>query len=106
MQLDKRKPVRSRKLLDAAENARCIRCGCQDGTVVAAHYQGFGSNRLGKGRGQKPDDTATAELCRNCHEYFDSYESGNDEERAAEFLLLVLETINRRWHRGDFGRAA
>ena len=66
MLIEKYKPVRSRKLLDAAENERCIRCGCQDGTVVAAHYQGFGSNRLGKGRGQKPDDTATAELCSWC----------------------------------------
>lgn len=100
--INKRIPVRSKKLLKAAEGQSCIRCGSEDGTIVAAHYSGYMSHRLGKGLGQKCDDTATAELCYNCHCEMDQYLKGNDPERAVEFLILILETINRRWYRGDF----
>jgi hypothetical protein len=100
MDLFKRPPIRLQKLTKAANGASCVRCGRDDGTVVAAHYQGIGSHRLGKGRGIKPHDYAAADLCGECHQYFDSYESGNDYERAWEFLMLCMETMERRFRDG------
>lgn len=87
--------IESRKYLDAAEGQPCIRCGRQDDTVVAAHYCGLYSHRLGKGGGKKAHDHCTAHLCGRCHSYFDNYVDGNTEGRALEFLLLILETQTR-----------
>ena len=95
-------PIRSRKLLDKAEGESCIRCGINDGTIVAAHYSGIMAHQIGKGKGIKVDDLATAELCSKCHLEMDSYENGNDYERATEFLIMIMKTLNRRWYRGDF----
>lgn len=86
---------RDKRLLDV-RGLPCQRCGVDDGTVVAAHYQGIGAGRLGKGRGIKPHDFCTAPLCRACHEIMDSYKHGNDYERATEFLLLILESLRKR----------
>lgn len=85
---------------DGANGQPCIRCGCQDNTVVLAHYQGTGAMRLGKGRGKKLDDFIGADLCQRCHQYFDDYQSANDYERGWEFLLLCFLTIQRRLHQG------
>jgi len=46
--------TRSRKYLNAAEGQSCVNCGVNDGTVMAAHYQGMRSHAYGKGRGIKP----------------------------------------------------
>ena len=91
----KRKPYRNRKLLDAAKGQSCIRCGADDGTIVAAHYSGLYSDQLGKGAGQKAWDLFVAFLCRDCHATFDSYKDGNDDARAAKFMLLILKTQMR-----------
>ena len=60
-------PIRSKKLLSAARGESCVNCGTQDGTVVAAHYQGLRSHQYGKGKGQKPHDILVADLCVKCH---------------------------------------
>lgn len=97
--LEKRSRVVSKPLLRSAEGQPCVRCGAE-GTTVSAHYSGYMAHALGKGMGSKVDDTATAELCYKCHAEIDQYVDGNDLERSVEFLILILDTINRRWHRG------
>lgn len=88
-------PWRSREYLDLSyvEGKTCVRCGrlgCEP-----CHYSGLYSDRLGKGGAQKSMDAAVADLCRECHVYFDLYKGGNDDARAAEFLLLCLVTLHR-----------
>lgn len=84
--------MRSRKLLNAARDWPCIRCGTQDGTVVAAHYSGRYANLLGKGTGIKPWDHCVAFYCAHCHAEADSYAGGNSDERAVRFLIDILRT--------------
>jgi hypothetical protein len=50
---------------------------------------------MGKGIGTKAEDIFGAHLCRECHEYFDQYKSGNTVERSEEFLFLCLLTARR-----------
>lgn len=93
-------PWRSRPYLDLSyvEGKTCLRCGrlgCEP-----CHYSGQYSDRLGKGGAQKSMDAAVADLCRECHVYFDLYHSGNNDVRAAEFLLLALETLHRNLQMG------
>lgn len=99
--LQKNLIIRSKKMLDAARGESCVRCDANDGTVVAAHYSGIYATRFGRGRGIKPHDFCVADLCSRCHGYFDSYENGNTDERAAEFMTYVLLTIHRRVINGD-----
>lgn len=99
-------PWRSRPYLDLSyvEGKTCLRCGrlgCEP-----CHYSGQYSDRLGKGGAQKSMDAAVADLCRECHVYFDLYHSGNNDVRAAEFLLLVLETLHRNLQMGHAEIAA
>lgn len=82
------------KLLRDAETHDCIRCGGPDS--VAAHYSGLMSHALGNGMGKKSHDLATAYLCTPCHTHFDSYEDGNDVERAFEFMLMIMKTNIQR----------
>ena len=89
------KPYRNRKILDYARNYPCIQCRNDDGTIVAAHYSGIYADMLGKGMGQKPHDHCVAYLCRACHIDYDSYHSGNTEERANAFLMDILLTLER-----------
>ena len=93
-------PWRSRPYLDLSyvEGKTCVRCGklgCEP-----CHYSGQYSDRLGKGGAQKSFDAAVADLCRECHVYFDLYHAGNDDVRAAEFLMLVLLTLHRNLQAG------
>lgn len=87
--------IESRKYLDAAKDQPCIKCGRQDGTVVAAHYCGLYANRMGKGGAKKVHDHCVAHLCGVCHQYFDTYRDGNTDGRAVEFMLLILQTQAR-----------
>jgi len=89
------KPYRNPKILRYAQDYPCIRCGRDDGTVVAAHYSGLFSNLLGKGMGQKPHDHCVAHLCRDCHIDYDAYTKGNNEGRAINFLMDILLTLER-----------
>jgi len=84
---------RNKAYLALARGKPCVCCGAQDGTTVAAHYSGLGSNFLGKGAGQKAHDFCVAWLCAGCHEDFDMYEAGNSVARSQEFLQFVLESM-------------
>lgn len=105
--------IRSRKLLDAANGKSCVNCGTRDGTVVAAHLTGYRAHQYGKGRGIKPHDICTADLCMKCHAAFDKYKasefdaSNPDEsfmakiDQSEQFLHCILLTIIRRIDEGE-----
>lgn len=88
-------PYSDRAYLDLSymEGKGCVRCG--DSKCEPAHYSGLYSDQLGKGGSQKSADLVVADLCRKCHAYFDLYLGGNDDIRAAEFLLLCWRTLLR-----------
>lgn len=99
MTLQKQKPMRSRKLLDAAKGQPCVICG-DDRTTVAAHYSGLYADRLGKGVGQKSGDIFAAHLCALHHAELDQYINGNTDARALRFFLAVFETQKRLFEQG------
>lgn len=90
-----------------AEGQPCINCGVNDGTTVFAHYQGIRSHAFGKGTGTKPHDICGADLCKNCHEEFDSYQGSyitDDYMRKIDlserFLYCCMLTFVRRCEQG------
>lgn len=98
------------KLTAAANGQSCIRCN-KPGHTVSAHYSGPWQHRLGKGRGIKGSDVGAADLCDECHRWFDEYVCvtapiGSDERemqrmmRSEEFLALCLLTVIRRQEQG------
>ena len=58
------------KLTDSAKGKTCIRCGADDGTVCARHYNGVRQHAYGKGMRQKCSDIATADFCSKCDDIF------------------------------------
>lgn len=91
---------RSRKYTNAADGQPCVRCGANDGTVVAAHYTGLRQHRFGKGRGRKCSDLLVADLCARCHQRFDVDIQRKSVEQSEDFLTCVLLTIIRRTENG------
>ncbi|WP_299948579.1 hypothetical protein [uncultured Microbulbifer sp.] len=86
-------PTRLPKLLRLAKGRDCVRCGNNEGSTVAAHYQGQRSHSYGKGRGIKPHDAMAAHLCYRCHSEADSSALGTSPEaHSARFLLLIIIT--------------
>ncbi|MFS1525334.1 hypothetical protein ACL7TT_14685 [Microbulbifer sp. 2304DJ12-6] len=86
-------PTRLPKLLRLAKGRDCIRCGNNEGSTVAAHYQGQRSHSYGKGRGIKPHDAMAAHLCYRCHAEADSSGLGScPEAHSRRFLLLIITT--------------
>jgi hypothetical protein len=89
---------RNRALLDLAKNEACVRCGNQEpGVIVPCHYHGPFAHLFGRGGSQKPDDDMTAHLCFGCHNLFDqlALDGGpwkSEEEKALEFVILILRT--------------
>lgn len=103
MNLRQREPrYENRAYLDLAyvPGKTCVRCGSPGGEPCEpCHYSGKYGDRVGRGGSRKAPDLH-AELCRACHNHFDQYEGGNDDARAAEFLLLILKTLARNLHDG------
>ena len=93
---------RNRKLLDAARHSPCVRCGADDGTIVAAHYTGYRRLSYGGGFGIKVADCVHAALCADCHRTMD--QTGRDKSKQAEhseeFLHLCALTLIRLAERG------
>ncbi len=85
---------RNRKLLDLARGQACVWCGCEDGTIVAAH-----SNLLehGKGKGLKAHDSMHAWLCYRCHTEYDQGAKMNREEKRDFILAAICKTYQRMW---------
>lgn len=99
---------RSEAWLKAAKGQSCVNCGIRDGTVVACHYVGLRSHRLGKGTATKVSDIAVADMCAQCHHMFDSFQTSTFEDRnmrkidhSEKFLFNILLTIIRRLEHFD-----
>ncbi|MCB1757522.1 MAG: hypothetical protein KDJ38_18515, partial [Gammaproteobacteria bacterium] len=90
------------KLTDQARHYPCIRCGRPDETR-AAHYNGLRQYMLGKGRGIKCCDIASAHLCHSCDQLFTEGHNenwDNTTERSEEFLFWCLMTAKRLYDDG------
>ena len=98
--LRKTEYVRSRKYLNAAEDSFCVRCSSEVRPAVACHYTGLRQHDYGKGRGVKCHDICTADLCDECHGYFDRPEINKSIEASEEFLHYIMLTIIRRVQNG------
>lgn len=77
-------------MLEIVRNSPCQRCGCEDGTVVAAH-----SNQLrdGKGKGIKAHDYRIAALCYKCHMEIDQGNSLTKQQRVYDWDDAHRKTI-------------
>lgn len=93
-------PHRYPACLDAARGQSCVRCGRDDGTVVAAHYTGLRQHIYGKGARIKGSDLVVADLCSKCHPHFDQPKHWKSVEASEEFLHCVMLTIFNRADRG------
>lgn len=89
------------KLTESARHEDCIRCGAPN--PYACHYNGIRQHSLGKGRGIKANDLATAEFCYQCDKLFTE---GNNkafksiEDRSEQFLFWIMMTNIRRLNKG------
>lgn len=96
------KPTRIPKLLVLAKNRTCVACHIHDDTTVAAHYQGFRSHTYGKGRGIKPHDAMSAQLCFRCHGEADRSGLAKGRiEHSAAFLRYIIVTHLRLYLDGQ-----
>jgi hypothetical protein len=98
MNLQKRENYRNKTLLNYAKDSPCQFCGSDDKTVVACHISGLYANKCGKGTGLKPDDTASAYMCFDCHDLYDGRTreaNFGEAERAAMFAVACANTY--RW---------
>lgn len=77
-------------MLEIVRNSPCQRCGCEDGTVVAAH-----SNQLrdGKGKGIKAHDYRIAALCYKCHMEIDQGNTLTKQQRVYDWDDAHRKTI-------------
>lgn len=93
------------KITNSAGDVNCIRCR-RPGETRAAHYCGFRSHSLGKGRGLKAFDIATADFCHTCDDLFSeaSYPKwpggSKSVERSEEFLFWIIMSTIRRLENG------
>ena len=85
---------------DYAYGQACVCCGAKDGTVVAAHYQGYRSYLMGKGKASKPHDLFVAYFCSDCHAKFDGYDTSDLDDKwlrkidhSEQFMYYILKTL-------------
>ena len=90
--MKKRRPIRSKAILNSARDEPCTVCGANDGTTVFCHLN---ESWAGKGAGQKADDIAGFFGCHRCHLGFDGYLEGN----YAISWLDVAKAMYRTWRR-------
>ena len=88
------------KLTEAARHESCIRCGRDDGTVVAAHINGPIAHWLGRGMSKKPHDLFCAHLCFRCHDDMDGRSNRDPDNKQREWAELVLRTQRRLIDKG------
>ncbi len=89
--------VRSKALLEACRLIPCQNCGCDDGTVCAAH-----SNQAqhGKGKSIKASDVFVASLCFRCHSSLDQGAQLSRNEREAMWTEAHRKTVRLLLARG------
>ena len=94
------------KITKSARGKSCIRCGTNDGTICARHYNGSFSHAYGKGRGIKAHDLASAEFCHECDQLFSEenyhrWEGGSKSiDRSDMFHHFIMLTNIRRFEDG------
>ncbi len=95
------------KITESAKGQQCVRCGNNDGTTCARHYNGLRQHQYGKGRGIKCHDVASAELCSSCDALFaegvnfhDCERAGKSINRSEAFQHFVILTNMARHDRG------
>ena len=86
MNLEKRKPIRSKAIRQAANGEACTVCGKNDGTTVFCHLN---ESWAGKGIGQKSDDIAGFFGCDVCHLDYDVIKCVKDDE--------LMRAMYRTW---------
>lgn len=104
LSIPKRVPYRNKEWLKAAQGQSCVNCSAQLDTTVGAHYQGMRAEQYGKGKGQKPDNIFSADLCDKCHRAFDQYKIADENQthfqkkidHSEQFQHAILLTIIRR----------
>jgi len=89
--------VRSKPLLQACRAIPCQHCGCDDGTVCAAH-----SNQAqhGKGKSIKASDIFVASLCYRCHSTLDQGAHLSRDERVEMWTAAHRKTVRLLLARG------
>lgn len=85
---------RNRRLLDLAKGQRCVMCGADDDTIVAAHSN-LGEH--GKGMGVKAHDSMHAWLCYGCHSEYDQGHSMTKQEKRDFILTAICKTYQEMW---------
>ena len=88
MQIQKRKYVRSKKLLKIVAELDCQLCGC--GVGVQASHTNWGG---GKGRSIKSDDNLIAALCFTCHFDIDQGSKWSKHERQQAWWYAHRKTV-------------
>lgn len=91
MSLEKRKPIRSKAITQAANGESCTICGRKDGTTVFCHLN---EGWAGKGMGQKADDIAGFFGCSKCHADYDLEWPSHSRD-----YELVMRAMYRTWRR-------
>lgn len=86
----KRKPIRSKAILNAANGSSCAVCGYV-GTVTFAHLN---ESFAGKGMSQKADDFAGFFACQSCHDKYDG-RVRNDADDVDSWT--VMRAMYRTW---------
>ncbi len=83
------------KILTYAKGQPCVRCGRNDGTTCARHYNGLRQHWYGKGRGIKCHPLMAAHLCMACDKDFSEGVNPYEDkiQRSEEFLHLIALTL-------------
>lgn len=89
--------VRSKPLLQACRAIPCQHCGCDDGTVCAAHSN---QSQHGKGKSIKASDIYVASLCFTCHSELDQGSRLSRDERVEMWMTAHRKTVRLLLARG------
>src|SRR4030066_853450 len=91
MSPQKRNPIRSKAITQAANGEACTVCGKNDGTTVFCHLN---ESWAGKGMGQKADDIAGFFGCFDCHQRYD-----NGTTIPRNYAETLMRAMSRTWVR-------
>jgi hypothetical protein len=101
MSLQKRTPIRSKRITQAAKGEACTVCGSNDGTTVFCHLN---ESWAGKGIGQKADDIAGFFGCFDCHISYDEPGTfGRKILRDLDIMRAMYRTWRILWDKGIIG---
>ena len=92
-ELQKRKPIRSKSIRDAANDEACAVCGKNDGTTVFCHLN---ESWAGKGMGQKADDLGMF-LCHVHHDIYDGRAISVPKVEDWIWWRAMYRTMRRLW---------